>query len=289
MFTRTGSFPIGFRRGGSDWQQDLDALIAWAQAHDLGVIDLRRDGDVAAQAVIDAGLTVGSVDLPEWQGMLSQDKATREAAVAKNAAYVEACGAYGPMHHMVVMLPEDPTVPRIDTFGAMVESYTALAPVLEAHEADLVIEGWPGPGALCCTPETLRAFFSSCPSRAFGVNYDPSHLLRQGIDPIRFLWEFGDRVYHVHGKDVELLDENVYEYGHEQPATFAPNFAYGAWAWRYAIPGQGAVRWSAALAILGELAYQGTISVELEDANFNGLEEGEQFGILQGAHFLAGC
>lgn len=289
LLTRTGSFPIGFRRGGSDWQKDLDGLIRWAKENDLGVIDLGRDADETAKAVVDAGLTVGSVDLPEWQGMISPDKATREAAVAKNAAYIEACGAYGPMHHFVVMLPEDPAAPRIDNFDLMVESYAQLQPVFEANDADLVIEGWPGPGALCCTPETLRAFFNSCPSPVFGVNYDPSHLMRQGIDPIRFLWEFGDRVYHIHGKDAELLDENLYEYGHEQPATFAPNFRYGQWAWRYAIPGQGAVRWGAALAILGEMAYQGTISVELEDANFNGETETEQFGIVQGAQFLAGC
>lgn len=289
MFTRTGTFPIGFRRGGSDWQQDLPALAAWAKANDLGVIDLQRDGDTAAQVVVDAGLTVGAVDLPEWQSMISKNAATREAAIARNAAYIEACADLGPMHHFVVMLPEDPALPRIDNFDLMVESFAQLAPVFEANDADLVIEGWPGPGALCCTPESIRAFFSSCPSRVFGLNYDPSHLMRQGIDPIRFLWEFGDRVYHIHGKDTELLDENLYEYGNEQPATFAPAFSYGGWAWRYTIPGQGAMRWGAALAILGEMAYQGSISIELEDANFSGVEESERLGIVQGAQFLAGC
>lgn len=289
MFTRTGTFPIGFRRGGSNWQQDLGALITWAQDHDLGVIDLGRDGDVTAKAVLDAGLTVGSVDLPEWQGMISPDQATRDAAVARNAAYIEACGAYGPMHHFVVMLPENPGLPRIDNFDAMVSSFAQLAPVLASADADLVIEGWPGPGALCCTPASIRAFFNACSSPVFGINYDPSHLMRQGIDPIRFLWEFGDRIYHVHGKDTEILDENLYEYGHEQPATFVPQFSFGGWAWRYTIPGQGAMRWGAALAILGEMAYQGTISIELEDANFNGVAESEQLGILHGAQFLAGC
>ena len=86
LLTRTGSFPIGFRRGGSDWQKDLYGLIRWAKENDLGVIDLGRDADETAKTVVDAGLTIGSVDLPEWQGMISPDKATREAAVAKNAA-----------------------------------------------------------------------------------------------------------------------------------------------------------------------------------------------------------
>ena len=56
---------------------------------------------------------------------------------------------------------------------------------------------------------------------AFGVNYDPSHLMRMNIDPLRFLYEFGNRVYHVHGKDTEWLSDNLYDYGSEQPATFA--------------------------------------------------------------------
>ncbi|MGC9522856.1 MAG: sugar phosphate isomerase/epimerase family protein [Anaerolineae bacterium] len=289
MKTRTGGFSIGFRRGGSAWQQDLAALIAWAKENDLEVIDLGRDGDETAGAVVDAGLAVGSVDLPDWKGMISPDKGTRDTALARNAEYVQACAAYGPMNHFLVMLPEDPNRPRRENFDTMVESFSQLGPVLEENDARLVIEGWPGPGALCCTPEGFRAFFEACPSPAFGINYDPSHLLRQGIDPVRFLWEFHARVYHVHGKDTELLDENLYEYGHEQPATFTPSFRYGGWAWRYTIPGQGAIRWVSIFSILAQQGYGGTVSIELEDANFNGSEEGEKFGILQGATFLAGC
>ncbi len=115
MQTRTGSYPIGFRRGGGEWQQDLAELIAWAKDSDLGVIDLGRDGDVAAQEAIGAGLVVGSVDLPDWKGMISPDRATRDAAVAQNIGYIEACAVYGPMHHFVVMLPEDPGRPRLST------------------------------------------------------------------------------------------------------------------------------------------------------------------------------
>lgn len=46
----------------------------------------------------------------------------------------------------------------------MVESFGELVPVLEANDARLVIEGWPGPGALCCTPEGYRAAFKELPS-----------------------------------------------------------------------------------------------------------------------------
>jgi sugar phosphate isomerase/epimerase len=102
------------------------------------------------------------------------------------------------------------------------------------------------------------------------------------------LHEFGDRAYHVHGKDTELLAENQYEFGHEQPATFAKPIRFGAHAWRYTIPGHGIVRWVEVMRTLQAKGYQGCVSIELEDENFNGPTESEQVGIVQGARFLAG-
>ena len=66
------------------------------------------------------------------------------------------------------------------------------------------VGGWPGGAphfaSLVCTPETVRSFIKDV-GPAAGLNYDPSHLIRLGIDPIRFLREFVGHVYHVHGKD----------------------------------------------------------------------------------------
>ena len=289
MQTRTGGFTIGFRRGGGQWQKDIDGLISWSTESELGVIDLGKDADGIIQKVHDAGLRVGSADLAEWQGMISPDKATRDEAVARNASYIKACSAIGPVNYFVVMLPENPDLPRAESFGYMVDSYSRLAATLEKHNSRLVIEGWPGPGALCCTPEGYRALFERCPSPALGINYDPSHLMRMGIDPLRFLGEFADRVYHIHGKDTELLSEGLYDCGHEQPPTFAKPVAYGGMSWRYAIPGHGQVRWVESFGVLESHDYAGCVSIELEDANFNGSEEGEKQGLLLGAQFLAGC
>ena len=193
------------------------------------------------------------------------------------------------------MRPEDPKLPRAENFGYMVESFSALAPAMEEHQARLVIEGWPGsspwsgPDSLCCTPEGYRSFFEQCPSPAMGVNYDPSHLIRMGIDPLRFLREFADRVYHVHGKDAELLADNLYEYGSEQPPTFGKTFPFGSMSWRYTIPGHGLTSWVEVFRILAAHDYAGCVCIELEDANFNGAEDTERLGILQGASFLTGC
>jgi len=289
MKTRTGEFPIGVRQLWMDWHKDIDTLIGWAKEAGLEVIDVGKNGDETVQKVLDAGLRVGSVDFAEWQGMISADGAKRADAVARNTDYIRACTEHGPQNFFLAMLPENPELTRQENFGYMSESFGALAAVLEETNSHIVIEGWPGPGALCCTPADLRAFFKAVPSRAMGINYDPSHLIRMSIDPLRFLEEFKDRVFHVHGKDCTLLSENLYDYGSEQAPTFAEPAAFGAMHWRYTIPGHGVTRWTKVFEMLKENGYKGAVSIELEDANFNGNEVGEKQGILLGAEFLSGC
>jgi sugar phosphate isomerase/epimerase len=288
--TRTGGIPIGFRRSGAEWQKDLKTLLAWADENRFGVIDLGNDADKSAPIAVENGFRVGSVDLLQWWGkMISPDKAMRNDAVAANSAYIKACAAAGPMSHFLIMIPEKPELSRAENFGYMIESYGQLAPVLEAHDARIVIEGWPGPGALCCTPEGYEAFFKECPSKAFGVNYDPSHLLRMGIDHLRFLREFIGRVYHLHGKDTELLDDQVYRYGNLQDPTFAQKRPFADMHWRYAIPGHGSVRWVEIFKILAEAKYPGAVSIEMEDENFCANAEVEKAGLIHARNFLESC
>lgn len=289
LTTRTGNFPIGFRRGWSDWQKDLDGLIGWAKTNELGVIDLGSNVEEIAGAVTGAGLSIGSADLLSWSGLITSDVAKREEAVAKQAAQVEACSAFGIKNFFLVMLPEDTKKSRRENFGLMVEGLDLLVPHLEKHGAHLVIEGWPGEGALCCTPEGYRAAIKEVGSSAVGINFDPSHLIRMGIDPIRFIEEFAPHVYHVHGKDTEILTEGLYEFGTEQPATFAKGRGFGAYSWRYTIPGHGITRWTKAFEVLKSANYAGAVSIELEDEHFNTDEAGEKQGILAGATFLASC
>jgi sugar phosphate isomerase/epimerase len=286
--TRTGGFDIGFRRGWGDWQADTDSLISWALDNEFSAIDVGRSAD-DVRAVTAAGLRVGSADLLEWQKMISADADTRAEAIAANTAYIRECAAIGPVNHFIVLLPEDPAADRADNLSYAVASFRELAPVFEACDAKLVVEGWPGPGALACTPEGYRAFIEQVDSPAIGVNYDPSHLIRMQIDPINFLREFIDRVFHVHGKDTEINGEHLYEYGNLQPATLASGVGFGEMVWRYTIPGHGEMRWLRAFQLLADAGYSGCVSIELEDANFNGSENGEKAGLIFGRRYLESC
>jgi sugar phosphate isomerase/epimerase len=287
LHTRTGSFPIGFRRGWSAWQQDLNGLIGWAKENQFGVIDLGGDADVSGAAVAEAGLRIGSADLKNWSGFISADESDLATALSENLSYIPAAVKHGATNFFTVMLPKDASKPRAENFALMVTGLKELAKILEANNAKLVIEGWPGAGALCCTPETYRAAIEQVGSSSIGINYDPSHLIRLGVDPIRFLREFKDFVYHVHGKDTEVYSELVYELGLEQPAAFAKGHDFGSPLWRYTIPGHGQMRWTTAFEILAENGYKGAVSIELEDENFNGSEAGEKHGLIASGSFLA--
>ena len=285
--TRTGAFPVGFRQGFSDWQKELGPLLEWAGENQFGVVDVKADAQLSVDEIRARGFRVGSVDLPEWRGMISPDVGTRRESVAKNREFIEIAAKSGPLNFFVVMLPEKPEISRRENFGYMVESYGELVPTLEALDSHVVIEGWPGPGALCCTPEGCRAILREFTSGSVGINYDPSHLVRMGIDPVRFLKEFVSAVYHVHAKDALLLDEGLYEYGNLQPATFSEPCGFGEMCWRYTLPGFGIVPWDRILSILAGNAYTGAVCIELEDAAFNGTIEGEKEGLLLSGRFLS--
>lgn len=284
--TRTGNFGIGFRRFGGEWQKDLGELIAWAQAGGFACLDVK--GVEAVQQVAASGLAVGSADLPNFKALLDADEGRRNDAVAEAEQYIRDCSPHA-KNFFTVMLPGDKDRPRKDNFALVVEVYARLARVLEQCDARVVIEGWPGPGCLCCTPETIRALFKEVPSPAMAINYDPSHLIRMGIDPLRFLDEFAGRVGHVHGKDTEMLDERLYELGTEQPPALAEGVRWGGNHWRYTIPGHGQMRWGRGFAILAEAGYDGLVSIEMEDLNFNGAEESEKHGLLLAKSYLESC
>ena len=151
------------------------------------------------------------------------------------------------------------------------------------------LEGWPGPAphypTIGCTPEMLRAMFEVIPSKHFGLNYDPSHLVRLGIDYLRFLTEFGDKVNYCHGKDTEILTDDLYETG-ILPATFETKYGFSEGSWRYTIPGHGAVEWEKVAIRLDGIGYHGPISIELEDHRYWGTLEKEQQGIIKAKEHL---
>jgi sugar phosphate isomerase/epimerase len=289
--TRTGSFPIGFRRGASDWQKKLPDLIAFAKSNGFEALDVEDLAADQVKLILAAGLKVGSVDLKRpWAAIASADAGKRKDAVAAAAEHIKSLTGAGVRNFFTVVFPEDDSRDVRENFRFAVDGYGALAGAIAGSGAKIVMEGYPGSypyyPALCCTPASLREFFKETGADSLAINFDPSHLIRMGIDAVRFLGEFAGRVGHVHAKDTEIMEEKVYEFGTLQQAGLAEPYAFGGYFWRYAIPGHGVARWGKMLSILKEAGYEGGISIELEDMNFNGSEVGEKRGLIAGRDFL---
>jgi sugar phosphate isomerase/epimerase len=288
--TRTGKFPLGFRRGWSAWQKSsVAALARWAKDNGFAALDLMNVTPADLRAVADAGLRLGSADLLDFGNIMSTDAGKRREVIERNVAYVSQLAALGVKAFFTCIIPGDPAAKRADNYRLAVECFSPIARACEEKGATIVIEGWPG-GApwyanLCCTPETLRAFLKDVGDGA-AVNYDPSHLIRLRVDHIRFLREFAPRVKHVHAKDTIVYPDALYEFG-TQSAAFAEAHDFGEQTWRYCLSGHGESRWGEIFAILADSGYKGVVSIELEDENFNGSEEGEKSALIYSREFLA--
>lgn len=120
---------------------------------------------------------------------------------------------------------------------------------------------WPGGNNLACTPDIWRQMFSLVPSKNFGLNYDPSHLYLIGASAVKPLYEFKNRIFHVHFKDIKIYQEKLDEYGH---------FSYPALWHSPKLPGLGSVDFSAFCSALYDIRYKGPACIEVEDKAFEG-------------------
>ena len=70
-------------------------------------------------------------------------------------------------------------------------------------------EQWPGGQNLMTTPEIWKRIFEILPSDHLGINYDPSHFVWQMMDYIQPIYDFKDKIFHVHYKDIKLYPEKL--------------------------------------------------------------------------------
>ena len=118
---------------------------------------------------------------------------------------------------------------------------------------------WPGGNNLAYAPAIWEEMFSALPAENFGLNLDPSHLVWLMIDYERAVYDFADRIFHVHAKDLEIRRDGLYRHG---------SFSAGI-GWQVPrLPGLGEVRWDRFVSALYAVGYDYVISVEHEDRAF---------------------
>ena len=144
-----------------------------------------------------------------------------------------------------------------------------------------VMEGWHPdgyPGNLAYSPELWEWMFSL----GLYLNYDPSHLMWMGIDPIEAVRPYLDRIPHAQAKDIETFPHRRNRFGYPGKAVDRPDPWDVGW-WRYRVPGLGEVDWRRLVDALYEGGFDGVLSVEHEDPIWGGTEDRIELG-LQIAH-----
>jgi sugar phosphate isomerase/epimerase len=125
---------------------------------------------------------------------------------------------------------------------------------LEVHPTEIAFDFW-------STQRTLEAINQR---PAFGINFDPSHLYWQMMDPAAFVYEFGNRIYHMHVKEsVRNLDG--------RNGILASHLPFGDYrrGWDFVSPGRGGVPFERVFRALNSVGYKGPLSIEWEDNNMN--------------------
>ena len=138
------------------------------------------------------------------------------------------------------------------------------------------IENCPHGGAnLAFSPDAFRRMFDLVPSRAIGLEFDPSHFIFQFMDYLSAIREFGDRIYAFHAKDTQILHDRLNRVG-----IYGDRWLDQSW-WRFRMPGYGDADWKGIFTALSDIKYDGDIIIEHEDPTYEGEE-----GLRRGHKFL---
>jgi sugar phosphate isomerase/epimerase len=215
---------------------------------------------------------------------LAPDAAERDA-YAEHIRRVIAASAMLDVNVMTTFVGRDPARSIEDQWGEFETVWKPLVAFAEEQNVRIGIENcpmlfsldeWPGGKNLAISPEVWRRMFDSIPSRHWGLNFDPSHLIWQHIDYVRAIYEFGrDRFVHVHAKDTRIDRELIYQRG-----------IMGVKWHRPKLPGLGEVDWGAFFAALTDVGYSGPVCIEVEDRAYEGSHEDIIRSIVQSRRYL---
>ena len=140
-----------------------------------------------------------------------------------------------------------------------------------------VMEGWHPdgyPGNLAYSPELWEWMFSL----GLYLNYDPSHLMWLGIDPVKVIKPYIKNIVHAQAKDIQLFPKLRDRYGFFGKVVNREDPWDVGW-WRYRVPGRGQVDWVGVTDALHEAGFEGVLSVEHEDPVWGGTPEKVKAGL----------
>ncbi|MDR3210942.1 MAG: sugar phosphate isomerase/epimerase [Planctomycetota bacterium] len=162
-----------------------------------------------------------------------------------------------------------------DAFKEVVDKWTPILDAFDQNGVKFALEVHPTEIAFdfYSTEKLLKAFGYR---ETFGLNFDPSHLLWQGVNPALFVREFGSRIYHVHVKDAQVTLDG-------RAGILGGHIEFGDTrrGWNFCSPGHGGVNFDAIVRELNAINYDGPLSVEWEDSGMD-----REFGASEACEFV---
>ncbi len=117
------------------------------------------------------------------------------------------------------------------------------------------------------SPEVWDEMYRVVPSKTLGIELDPSHMVWLGIDYIRAIYDYGERIFHIHAKDMEINHTALARVG-ILGQCFGETVGLGHGWWRARTPGWGEIDWPKFITALLEVNYAGNVDIEHEDDVF---------------------
>jgi sugar phosphate isomerase/epimerase len=258
-------------RPGRDWEASHLDVESFGQA------EARRVGELLDEH----GLEISAVAY--YENNLHADQTVREATHAHLRACVDAaqrlgCGLVG------TFVGRDVTRTVADNLRLAEKVLPPLVQYAADRGVRLVVENCPMEG---WHPDGYPANLAYSPQLwdwmaelGLYLNFDPSHLVWLGIDPVSVVPAYADRILHVQAKDVEVDPEGRNRYGVFGNVVERARHPWESGWWRYRIPGLGQVDWTSLVAALAAAGYDGVVSVEHEDPVWSGSVEKVHQGLV---------
>jgi sugar phosphate isomerase/epimerase len=225
--------------------------------------------------------------LAYYPNPLDPNKEKADAAIAHIYKLMDASKMLG-VNMIGTFIGRDPSKNVDENIELVKEVWTPIVRYAEKIGVKIAIENcpmlftndeWPGGQNIMTSPANWRKVFAVLDSPNLGLNFDPSHFVWQQMDYVKAIYDFKDKIFHVHYKDIKMYPEKLAEVG-----VMATPLQYMT----PKIPGLGDVNWSKFISALTDIRYEGYSVIEIEDKAFEKSLDDAKRAIKQTANYLRG-
>jgi len=224
--------------------------------------------------------------LAYYPNPLDSDLEARKVAIEHLMALIEISAQMG-INLVTTFIGKDKNKTVEENLELFKEIWTPIVRHAEVKKVKIGIENcpmyftkdeFPGGNNLASTPAIWKQMFELIPSDNLGLNLDPSHPYLLMADYVKPVYDFKDKIFHIHFKDLKIYKEKLDEHG---------AFSYPALWHSPKLPGLGGVDFAAFCGALNDIRYDGCACIEIEDRAFEKSIDDVKRGIEQSYRYMS--